>query len=419
MSWQNHSANLVVLLNRQSQNPVSFLIQLGFLFAALSGIAYILAKSVFASAAPIDFKYLWLAGELWLEGLTPYSDAFAEKGLQEFPDQNHAQSFSYPPNWFFISAALALFPHDAAAWLWRALSAGLAISATAMMWRAAQGGGTYFSIPFAASLAYVCLMSAAAITLALGQTSFLILFGAALIFFGASRENQAALIAGIVILMLKPQIGAPVSAFLLVQHGGWKTVGAAAAIKLVMTAPAFIVSGPAELITGFLQQLSIYGRVDVNFAASMTGLRHLVFLISGADLSSVMIDAFEIILAALFGLAIRLKNHSPGAKTPALVALWAGILFLTPLHTYDLVLAAPLLVFSLTMNGWRQWVLWAGLALIFRANNFAGVTGMSHPDTVSFPGTTVASFGVLLAAIAAAAYVASNWTSATKENGPA
>lgn len=419
MSRQKYLAAFSVFLDATSQSPASSLFRLGCVIAAALGVVYIIAKSVFAPAPPIDFKYLWLAGELWLEGVTPYSDAFAEKGLQEFPDQNHAQRFSYPPNWFFISAALSLFPHDIAAWLWRVLSAGLAATALAFLWRAIQGDRPFLSAPFFVSLAYVCLMSATAITLALGQTSLLILLGASLTFFGALRKNDGALIAGIVILMLKPQIGAPVAAFLMLQHGGWKTVGVAAAITLLMIAPALTASGPADLIAGFLQQLNVYGRVDVNFAASMTGFRHLAFLISSADLSSIAIDAVEIILAALFGLALRLRALSESEQCSALFALWAGVLFLTPLHAYDLVLAAPLLIFSLTMRGWRQWVLWAGLALIFRANNVAGVTGFSHPDTVSFAGSTVASFGLLLSAIAAWANFAANWTIAAKENGPA
>ncbi|PQA86179.1 glycosyltransferase family 87 protein [Hyphococcus luteus] len=354
--------------------------------AALLGLVYLFMKSALMGAPTVDFKYFWLAGDLWRDGVSPYSQAFAERAAETFPQTNHAQIFPYPPNWWLVSSTLALMPHDLAAWIWRTISAVLTFASIALAWRAIRPREGFLHPLFAASLAYAFLMSATPMNLAIGQNAAVMLFGLAFVIFGACSQRPWALAAGIVVLMLKPQLGAPVAAYFLMQKDGWKTVGAAALVTFVMCAPAFFSSLPAELTTDFLHQVSIYDTQETAFAVSMTGARNITLLLTGADISS-----------AWFALASLAAGFAIGAlcRGNGLPLLIGSVLFITPLHTYDLVLAAPLLIFSFAMTGVAQWLLWAGLAIIFRANNIAAATGLHYADTLSFPGASVASIGLL------------------------
>ncbi|MEE2929321.1 MAG: hypothetical protein VX599_01265, partial [Pseudomonadota bacterium] len=66
---------------------------------------------------PIDFKYFWLSGQIWLSGGAPYGDAFAALGAEAFPGEK-VNPFFYPPNWRPFAALTALSDPDTAENIW-------------------------------------------------------------------------------------------------------------------------------------------------------------------------------------------------------------------------------------------------------------------------------------------------------------
>src|SRR6476469_3887303 len=79
----------------------------------------------------IDFRYFWFAGYMWAHGLDPYSAAYAELGNSVLPVGSKLQMWLYPPDWWLVARALALFDLPTSLIVWRFAASGLMIVATA------------------------------------------------------------------------------------------------------------------------------------------------------------------------------------------------------------------------------------------------------------------------------------------------
>ena len=75
--------------------------------AALVGVAFILLRSVHAPVAEVDFRFFWLAGTLWAEGIDPYGAQFRTAGAALLPPGNEVLYRFYPPQWWVVCRALA------------------------------------------------------------------------------------------------------------------------------------------------------------------------------------------------------------------------------------------------------------------------------------------------------------------------
>ncbi|MCR9140445.1 MAG: hypothetical protein NXI27_31125, partial [Alphaproteobacteria bacterium] len=154
---------------------VNFLVPSGVILGAL---AYLAWKSLSASVADVDFKYLWFAGSLWAEGTSPYGHIYYERAKAFFDNTNIPWLMAYPPNWYPIARATAVLPLDVAERLWGALSAIMLLASSALMARTVWSVRERDDIwPFVAFGTFICMGSATAIALSLGQTAPLMAVG--------------------------------------------------------------------------------------------------------------------------------------------------------------------------------------------------------------------------------------------------
>ena len=367
------------ILDRIKTSPVAMLIvKIGaYGFCAL-GLAYLGQKAFFDDPFSLDFKYFWVAGEVWANGESPYTSAFSDLGAVLFPNENQLYVWAYPPNWWPVSMFLALFEHQTAIGIWRAVSAAMIL------------GGAYFlrqslatqeirvpGVWVALFIGFAATMQSTAYSLNVGQTGVLIYFGACLLSYGVLAKRQALVVAAVVLLMLKPHVGGLVSLFLVVRPQYFKSVVIAGAISFLFALPAFIVGGFSGTITGLLTNLSAYSGSDANVPGITFGLQSLIFWLFNID--KLGFGYYAVIALLTLFASWRLfpeKNNNTEEKVPQIMMrefslVLAVIAFVLPLHSYDLLFLLPVLFFSLYFRRYETIVIAAAFLIMYRYINVA------------------------------------------------
>ena len=145
--------------------------RLAWLGLAVVLLAYFGAK-ILGAGDTIDFKYIWLAGELWSEGVNPYTEVYVARGEEAFVGLNPPTFWVYPPNWWPIATGSAVLSYETAGLLWRILSVVCLFLGCFVITKSLP------NLPFWVHIAFwgvAATMSATAITLSLGQTSMVCL----------------------------------------------------------------------------------------------------------------------------------------------------------------------------------------------------------------------------------------------------
>ena len=380
---------------------VNFLVPSGVILGAL---AYLAWKSLSASVADVDFKYLWFAGSLWAEGTSPYGHIYYERAKAFFDNTNIPWLMAYPPNWYPIARATAVLPLDVAERLWGALSAIMLLASSALIARTVCSVRERDDIwPFVAFGTFICMGSATAIALSLGQTAPLMAVGLALFLRGFIARSQLALAAALVILIVKPNFGLPFVAFLFVWRSSWPAVFGAVAVSLIAASMALLPYGPLAVLEAYVEGLGNYGGDPVNKPPSLTGLVNIVYNGLGLNLGGFIPVGLAILTAVALAFwlkTVEAKNRSSDRmRLAAVLALVACVLFLTPLHTYDLLLAAPLLLLpALSRFKWDLVTVGSLVSffIMFRVSNLANFTGLTFPAETYFAGSALASAALLM-----------------------
>lgn len=366
---------------------------LSFALAAL-GAAYLASKSIFLSELAVDFPYIWLAGELWSADIDPYSDAFRSAGREFFSHQHAPEIWFYPPSWWGISTFLALLDYDTALWVWRTGGAVMLCVGLVTVERGMQAiGKPPGRIAMLLAFAWACLFSGTATSLSLGQTSLLSFLGLCLYLASVLTVNRPILIAALVLLMLKPQIGLPFCAFLLPWRRYWLSLVVAALISVVLALPALQLSGLGPFLSTYLVQLGEHALLEPNHPRETTGVRILAWNLSGLIIEPLVLTG----IAAVFGLALGFfaaaRDHAMERYLALLVAVSALIL---QLHIYDLMMLALVILLCTGVLSWSRGLMAAGFVMLVRANNLAEVTGLYDPATKFFTGSLIGTIGIVL-----------------------
>ncbi|MGC9420802.1 MAG: glycosyltransferase 87 family protein [Rhodovulum sp.] len=156
--------------------------------------AYLLPKVLHAGDG-LDFRLIWLAGQLWNDGISPYSNQFLAAYHSAFGDGPISHFWVYPPYWAVIAGPMSLLSFENALTAWNLvnyllllLSSG--IIATLLPARAAPlSRGLWFI----RALCILSLAQATPFSIALGQTSMLILAGCACLLAGLPPEKWSSL----------------------------------------------------------------------------------------------------------------------------------------------------------------------------------------------------------------------------------
>lgn len=373
--------------------------------AAVSFALVVLMAMERAGDPGYDFRYFWLAGRLWADGVSPYGPVFAETGARLIREGHVPEIWPYPPNLWLPSIAIGSLPlADAwAAWLVAevaALAAASAVLAWGLPAGMVPGGG---SRPALARLAFFCghlallaTVEATHLAVYVGQSALFVYLGATMLLAGVARGQGRLAVAGLVLVCMKPQVGAVLALALLVSgRGGAGTVLRAAAVSLVLILPPMAVR--PTVVLDWLHTLGAYdGATLANMAVAMTGLRHLLWMAAGWDIGN--IPAMVATLAVALAVALRLRDEAargPTGRVRLLVAEVLVVLALAPLHMYDFVLFGIGVLALSGASGLRLAAAALGAAAFVKPTDLHVLLSGQHPASF-FPGSTFATVGALI-----------------------
>jgi len=358
----------------------------------LAATLYIGSKVFLPAIGAVDFKYFWLAGDLWQDGINPYGPDFNERGREVFTRGFVPPQWAYPPHFRPISELMALAPFETAAVIWRALFV-LAIA----------GGifALFVALPKAdrpplyimlAGLAFTLSLSATAITIAIGQSSALIFLGYCLFVFGYLKENRWSLGIALILMMIKPTYGFIPAFFLLAHFRHFRVIAVSAVITIGLSVWGLWGFDLQETFAGLGEAFAKYKGSRLNSAQEMTGLRHIVYVVSGADTSQLAYVAIGIALA--FGIgrfmsANELREHD---RLRVVVLLGLVLLVFAPLHSYDGYFVLAVVIPALVLSRAELLICIPLLLITWRSNNLANITGLKLEEARTFTGSTLESF---------------------------
>jgi hypothetical protein len=366
-----------------------------------------------------DFAYLWLAGKLWVSGISPYSAEYVRLGKESLELSGVAErpfAFFYPPNWSVITIPMGLLPYRLAGPLWTGFNIVLIVASQIAIFFAIRRDKRS-TIALLVALVFVLFVNGTRFNLVLGQTSTLVMFALAVIALGMARDMFWLRTVGIAIAMLKPNVGMVLVAPLLVYD--FRAVLAAGAISLVLAIPALLIESPVSIISNLASSIASYGNYPINMIDYQTGVATIIHSMTGVESSPVLLS----IIAAFLSLALFLI-YSRSVKRDD--NFWFGYLwiasatasFVVRFHMHDMVMVAllvqPLLLFKVS-NAVRALCL-ASMLLLLRPEKLAMVLHFhaegAATNVSNFLGANlIASFAMMGVMIALLAYLTQLWMS--------
>jgi len=367
--WQNYVAAILLLI----------------------GFIYLTPKVFEPPVGAVDFKYVWLAGDLWLDGISPYGPIFQERAQVIFDGGSIPPQWAYPPHFRPISQLTALAPYETSAIFWRAFLALAIVTGTGLLISAVRTDDRFPVSLAIISLAVSLTLSATAISVSIGQSSALIFLGYCLFVYGYLKCNQPALGLALILLMLKPTYGVIPAFFLLAHFRFFRVIVIAAAVTVALSVWGLLGQGIHETISGVSDAVAKYKFDRINLAPEMTGLRHIVFASGLGETSQFLYILGGIGLA--FGLGVWAQAGDPDGSKRIRAVVMLGLLFLllAPLHTYDGYFALAVALPALGLSRLEAIACMPLLLLTWRSNNLAAVTGFKLPETRVFTGSTIES----------------------------
>lgn len=322
---------------------------------------------------PIDFKYFWLSGQIWLSGGTPYGDAFAALGAEAFPGEK-VNPFFYPPNWRPFAALTALSDPDTAENIWGLASVaalGLAawhLAGLSQSARAAIGRWRMFVLIL---FVLVVFSHSATIALHIGQPTLFLLCAFTSVLLALRDHNRTLLVAALVVLLLKPQFSLPLS-FALFVCVSWARgpVLIAGFITGVLALIGLGFSAPVETFSQFLDNVALYNGFPENWPIHMAGPLFASALLGLPDISAFV--WLGLCFLTLLGIAIMVHQQQldltrSGAVVDLAILVAALTIFLMPTHNPDTLLAMPALLMLERAIGLQRILLLTGAMLVMRA----------------------------------------------------
>lgn len=344
------------------------------------GIIYFFWKNLFIRWEDFDFKVIWLSGHLWLQGISPYSDQFVNTGYQLFETFN-GQPFYYPAHFSLVSTVFALFEFEVAMELWRWFNINLFLLSSLVLKSALSTPDQNLSwrrIFFYTGM--IGFMQSVILIFHLGQTTILIYFGLCLIIYGLSKRNDIALIIGLCIALLKPQVGIPLMAALLPFKEYHKPLLLTCVAMVIVCLPATLPLGVIETIFAYMKGISAHGEFYPNHPKVSTGIRNIIYLLFEYELSSTIfgITTIFIVFVASFFMKVKLMKFAVGQENELMIMIVTMaitiITVFSPLHTYDFLILAPVFLLSWRFESpYKIWMFMLFLVIV-RYNNITRET---------------------------------------------
>lgn len=351
---------------------------------------YIIPK-VISIDIGFDFRLIWLAGKIWANGASPYSDIFKSAYDAEFGFRTISHFWVYPPYWWFISRPISELEFETALLVWNGINFALIHVGSFLFARcvSATRSELGFSSAYMMIAGIVCLYQATPFALALGQTSFLVFCGVACLAFGLRYQHRTVVFIGVLLVMLKPNIGLIFVVAILPLRFVWLPILASAVIYSGLSVLVILLIGFDGTVPQFLANLSEYNAPDIRVAQphSLTGIINLADYVN-MQLSGALLLVFCAVISPILGIIF--------GNSPYLIPCIGIIaLFIIPMHTYDLMIFAPLLIMIYRSNIFSVALILLALFITIRAENLAVLSGFIHPDSIDgFQGSLLASLGL-------------------------
>lgn len=349
------------------------------------GIVYLFRKSIVADWSDVDFIYIWLSGHLWSQGISPYGVEFIEQGSILF-DIFNGQAFFYPPSFWFISRIFATFEYQTAVEVWRWTSVSLLLLSSLLLKAGMGNAGIKISWPtiiFYTGL--VSFMQGTVLTFVLGQTSIVIYFAVCLVIYSALSRNNILLAVGLCLVLLKPNVGAGLFIAFLPFAIYRKSVVLTVFGSLLMSLPALLPFGVINTIISYLTGISEHSGYIANQAQLTTGIRNIFYHLTDIEMSStlaVLITVLGILMTMIViaKTSILMKEGQENEKVLFILALSLSMIgFLAPLHVYDFMFVAPVILLTQKLGKYTQVVIFVSFLVIARSQNITFEAGIFRP----------------------------------------
>lgn len=358
-----------------------------------------------------------MAGQLWTEAVNPYGPDYYAYGLEKISKGHIPVNWVYPPTWWVIATPFGRLGLSSAFVFWNVASIAILFASSIIMARSLLhtfprlvdrvGSISLCGAPLPALSSthffLMAILEATAIHLSVGQTSAIILFGISLLICGLTQDGKILAIVGLTIVLLKPQMGIIVAGVLfLFDRNGRKIVVSSAILSLVLCIPAYF--SATSTLYDFLQNVLKYDDVAVaNLPASMTGIRHLVWEFWAVDIGN-LVATIVTLGVAIF--AWGTLAHVDGLRASEsrtwkmLATTLACIIAMAPLHVYDVVLVALPIYLFLVIGPVSRILLAIGVAVIWRSENLAVISGFQPTDVDIFSGSRLVTIGAMVVLVA-------------------
>lgn len=332
---------------------------------------------------PVDFRYFWAAGVIWADGGNPYSREFSQLAgdLYGIGDMHR---WLYSPHVWSLTRLISEFDFDTSFLIWTVLNVVLIYIGTYLVCASVVDFSRRWHWVIALGLLFFSVTSgAASMSQTVGQFTSFSYVGIAAFVYAALRRREWFMVLALVVLTMKISLGLVFVVFCLAVPEWRRSVFVAGVISVVMALPAVLGSGLGAAVSGYLDGMAAYASYEPNAAVSMTGLRNLVFYLTGLDVSGAVL-AISASLAGGFLALLGYRKHS----LETVLALLGVTLFVVPLHNYELLLVSVLAIGMADRTFAAIYVV--VFLCLYRVNRLSEVLGIEEA-TRSFGGSYLAS----------------------------
>jgi hypothetical protein len=391
---------------------------------AIAGLSLVVLFGVFRCLTTADgsnqwhdLAYLWLSGKAWASGISPYSAdyvALGKSSLELAGVTERPYAFFYPPNWSVLTIPMGLLPYSVAGPSWVILNIILVIGSQIAIFFSLKPEKRSYLVLLAA-LAYCFALNGTRFNLVLGQTSILIMFALSLLMLGIARNIFWLKCLGVVLVMLKPNVGMVLVAPMILYD--YRAVIVAGAASLAMCIPALMIETPISIIHRLSASIATYGDYPINSPQAQTGVSTLIYVSIGADVSAVALSLIAALIAAiLFTLYMHIQREKDCVWFAYLWIASAMAAMMVRFHMHDMViitlLIQPLLLFKMNHIARAGFIL--GLLLLIKPERLAIMLHFYSRDAAlnlsNFLGANLlASLGMLAVTLALLAYLSQLW----------
>lgn len=366
----------------------------------MTGFIYLFSKALNPKIGYIDFRYIWTAGKLWGDKINPYSEGFSLFARNFISENTNITNWCYPPTWFFISWPLSLFELNTSVAIWKILNVIFLYTGVFILCKSySQKQNILFYISFFLCIGYVSFMQASAIAISIGQTSPLIFLGISFLIYGGKRDKNIAMIVGLVLIALKPQIGFYFFIIFLLHRKYWKVSVFAIGISLILIIPSILAIGLEHTIIDFLKNLMSYNNLEVNSVIELSGISNLFYFIVPQAIIPTKLSILLGFIVLLLVLYISKKERQADNNYRLALTLIVVLLFI-PLHSYDYLIALGLISYLLHVRNLSiQFFSIIILIFLLRIENIADFTGIKHEGVLYSPGSFLSSIFFCLLSI--------------------